>query len=126
MKEKLRRRSHRRPSIEVSHSEVIPFEGLKANSVRTKDVLVRGLESSEARVEEVGSLSDGQSVRERRGLAPSVRVDLGCTSSAHDNKEVFWRPIDIEARALKILGDLLSTESRAIRECFSGLRARVR
>ncbi|KAL5979134.1 hypothetical protein ACLOJK_019031 [Asimina triloba] len=32
------------------------------------------------------------------------------------DKEIFWRPFDVEARVLKILNDLLPVQSRSIRE----------
>ncbi|KAL5997553.1 hypothetical protein ACLOJK_008483 [Asimina triloba] len=115
--------------------EAFPLEvvaskgGLEDDPLKAKDVLVDGLvvwspnkmaqargESTNARVEVVGSFLAGQAVRERRGLALSVRVGLGRTSSSWDDNEVFWWQFDIEAQVLKILGDLLLMESRVIRK----------
>ncbi|KAL5996489.1 hypothetical protein ACLOJK_026569 [Asimina triloba] len=45
-----------------------------------------------------------------------LRATLGEISSRGVDDEIFRRPFDVEARALKILGDLLPIQSRSLRE----------
>ncbi|KAL5980087.1 hypothetical protein ACLOJK_036554 [Asimina triloba] len=80
-----------------------------------------GQESTEVRItEEQGPLSYCSADLGEAG-APMRRGVLGSTfgeaSSCPADDELFQRPFDMEARALKILGYLLLVRSRGIREC---------
>ncbi|KAL6001328.1 hypothetical protein ACLOJK_007062 [Asimina triloba] len=48
-----------------------------------------------------------------------LRSIFGEVSACPTDDQLFRQPFDMEARALKILGDLLAVQSRAIRECHA-------
>ncbi|KAL5980232.1 hypothetical protein ACLOJK_036699 [Asimina triloba] len=115
------------PSVEVTDPKGVPSVGPGGDASRVEDVLFRGpvaqgpkkmtrfceRESTNVQAGAEGSLSASQAVERRRGPTPGVQANLGDTSSAQDDKEIFSQS---EPWALKILRDLLPVESRVIWE----------
>ncbi|KAL5997312.1 hypothetical protein ACLOJK_008242 [Asimina triloba] len=83
---------------------------LSPEVARLSGLIVISLETS------VGPTPWGRSPFANRGVLGST---FGEASSCPSDDQLFRRPFDIEARALKILGDLLLVQSRGIRKCHA-------